>query len=64
VQPVYWQPPPPNYLKFNIDAAFLQQKKKVSIGACLRDEKGTFVVALTTYCEAVMTIVEGEAWGL
>jgi hypothetical protein len=28
------------------------------------DEKGTFVAALTTYCEAVMTIAEGEAWGL
>jgi len=34
------------------------------MGACLRDEKGTSVSALTTYCEAVMTIVEGEAWGL
>ncbi|RHN45227.1 putative ribonuclease H-like domain-containing protein [Medicago truncatula] len=43
---------------------FLQQKKKVSMGACLRDEKGTFVAALTTYCEVVITIAEGEAWGL
>ena len=65
VQHGYWQPPPPNYFKCNIDAAFFtKKKKKVSMGACLRDEKGTFVAALTTYCEAVMTIVEGEAWGL
>ncbi|AES97221.1 hypothetical protein MTR_5g047250 [Medicago truncatula] len=32
--------------------------------ACLRDEKGTFVAALTIYCEAAMIIVEGEAWDL
>ena len=31
------------------------------MGACFRDEKGTFVAALTTYCEAVMTIA-GEVW--
>jgi len=61
---VYWQPPPPNYFKCNIDATFFTTKKTVSMGACLRDEKGTFVAALTTYCEAVMTVAEGEAWGL
>jgi len=34
------------------------------MGACFRDEKGTFVAALTTYCEAVTIIEEGEAWVL
>ena len=64
MQPVYWQPPPPNYFKFNIDPTFFTTEKKVSMRACLCDEKGTFVAALTTYCEAVMTVAEGEAWGL
>lgn len=34
------------------------------MGACLRDENGTFVAALTTYYEVVITIAKGEAWGL
>jgi hypothetical protein len=34
------------------------------MGACLRDEKGHFIAAMTTNTEAVMTIAEGEAWGL
>jgi hypothetical protein len=64
VQPLYWQPPLPNYFKGNIDVALFTTEKKVSMRVCLRDEKGTFVAAMTIYCEDVMTIAEGEAWGL
>ncbi|RHN55650.1 hypothetical protein MtrunA17_Chr5g0420211 [Medicago truncatula] len=53
-----------NLYSILIDATFFTTEKKVSMRACLRDEKGTFVAALTIYCEAAMIIVEGEAWDL
>jgi hypothetical protein len=59
-----WQPPPAGVVKCNIDAGIFDTEQKVGMGACLRDEKGRFIAAMTTNTDAVMTAAEGEAWGL
>jgi hypothetical protein len=59
-----WQPPPAGVVKCNIDAAIFNIEQKVGMGACLRDEKGHFIAAMTANTDAVMTAAEGEAWGL
>ncbi|PNX66522.1 hypothetical protein L195_g055138 [Trifolium pratense] len=44
-QQLHWQPLPlTEYPKSNIDGAVFAQENKVSIGACLRDKSGSFVV--------------------
>ncbi|PNX73630.1 replication protein A 70 kDa DNA-binding subunit, partial [Trifolium pratense] len=44
-----WRQTPPLhiYLKCNIDAAVFIHDNKVSMGACLRDDKGVFVAAFS-----------------
>jgi ribonuclease HI len=34
------------------------------MGACLRDDKGNFILAMTTHENVVMTAQEAEAWSL
>ncbi|CAJ2634757.1 unnamed protein product [Trifolium pratense] len=63
-QRVPWQTPPPSYLKCNIDAAVFSHDNKVSLGACLRDEKGVFVAAFSCHENGSYTACEAEAWGL
>jgi hypothetical protein len=48
-------------VKCNIDAAVLMPEQKVSMGACLRNEVGEFIVAFSCYKNVVMTPDEAEA---
>ncbi|XP_020700305.2 uncharacterized protein LOC110112427 [Dendrobium catenatum] len=40
----YWHPPPPEWLKINIDAS-LKENYEAGIGQVVRDDKGRFVIA-------------------
>ncbi|KAK2407645.1 Ribonuclease H superfamily protein [Trifolium repens] len=64
VQQVTWYPPPVNYVKCNIDAAIFSPEKKTSMGACVRNEDGQFITAMSVHTSAVMTPAEAEAWAL
>ncbi|KAH0461442.1 hypothetical protein IEQ34_009017 [Dendrobium chrysotoxum] len=44
-----WHPPPPRWIKVNIDATLLQSYK-ASIGGVFRDRKGRFIVAFGFKC--------------
>jgi hypothetical protein len=50
--------------KRNLDAVFHQSLNKISVGLCLRDHLGSFMVAGTTWKEGNCSIVEGEAHAL
>lgn len=45
VQPITWQPPT-GFVKCNIDVAIFASDKIVSMGACVRDERGTLISAM------------------
>jgi len=59
-----WQPPMLGRLKCNIDAAFSVPRNRTSIGICIRDEHGVFVLAKTVSFEGVYAVEVGEALGL
>ncbi|GAU51196.1 hypothetical protein TSUD_374470 [Trifolium subterraneum] len=59
-----WKLPLAEYLKCNIGAALFTLSNQVSMGACIRDDKGHFVAATTRYIDVIMTPAEGEAWEL
>ncbi|MCH88735.1 RNA-directed DNA polymerase (Reverse transcriptase), partial [Trifolium medium] len=59
-----WQPPHPEFVKCNIDAAIFSTEKKIGMGACVRDATGRFIIAMSSYINGVMTPAEGEAWAL
>jgi ribonuclease HI len=52
------------WYKCNIDAAFHQAINKTSIGWCLRDHLGRFILAETTWMVGSCSIVEGESIAL
>jgi hypothetical protein len=56
-----WTAPRRGYVKCNIDVAMSTADGKVSMGACLRDENGQFISAMTNVKRAVMTVAEAEA---
>lgn len=59
-----WMPPSLGRYKCNIDAAFSNQFQWTSIGVCLRDDSGTFVLAKTLQFNHLYPVVVGEALGL
>jgi ribonuclease HI len=59
-----WQPPPFNWYKCNVDAGFHQEVNKTSAGWCVRDYRGHYVMAGTTWKDGQCSILEGEAMAL
>jgi ribonuclease HI len=59
-----WHKPPMGWQKCNVDAGFHQSLNKTSVGWCLRDHLGNFMVAGTAWNEGNCSIVEGEAHAL
>lgn len=63
-QQIKWQPPASGRFKCNVDAAFSIPHNRTSVGICLRDDEGTFVLAKTVNFEGVYSVEVGEALGL
>ncbi|PNX71244.1 ribonuclease H, partial [Trifolium pratense] len=59
-----WQTPDPGWYKCNVDAGFHQAINKTSTGWVLRDDRGRFVMAETTWMEGNCSIMEGESIAL
>ncbi|XP_058783747.1 uncharacterized protein LOC131658475 [Vicia villosa] len=57
-----WRKPAIGRLKCNIDASF--SNNKVGIGACIRDDKGSFIAARTEWFSPITEVAVGEALGL
>jgi ribonuclease HI len=59
-----WQKPPQGWLKCNVDAGFHNDSNKTSSGWCLRDYRGRFLRAATTWRDGTRSIIEGESLAL
>jgi len=46
---ITWSVPLPNFVKYNLDAAFHELADLTSWGACCKDEKGAFVLAVSDW---------------
>jgi ribonuclease HI len=57
-----WQKPSIGWLKCNVDAAFHKELNKTSVGWCLRDHMGRFVMAGTK--EGNCSVPQGESIAL
>jgi ribonuclease HI len=60
-QSLEWQKPDTDWYKCNVDAGFHNAINKTSIGWCLRDCRGSFVLAGTMWKDGICSIVEGES---
>ncbi|XP_045828732.1 uncharacterized protein LOC123920515 [Trifolium pratense] len=63
-QPIRWQKPDQNWYKCNVDAGFHKELNKTSLGWCLRDDRGRFIMAATAWMEGNCSILEGESLAL
>ncbi|XP_045800209.1 uncharacterized protein LOC123894295 [Trifolium pratense] len=63
-QTQFWHKPSSGWYKCNVDAGFHRDLNKTSLGWCLRDHLGNFVMAGTGWREGNYSIVEGEALAL
>jgi len=61
---VKWIKPAEGRFKCNIDASFSQLSNRVGIWVCIRDDRGTFVLAKTEWFTLVCEVHVGEALGL
>jgi hypothetical protein len=61
---VKWEKPSAERFKCNIDAIFSEDSNMVAIGMCIRDENGTFVLAITECSSPICEVHVGEALGL
>lgn len=59
-----WSPPPPGYVKINIDAAIFTETKHMGVGAVIRDEHGRFLRARGRQIAADFLPREAEALSL
>jgi hypothetical protein len=50
--------------KCNLDAAICMTNNKIGVRACIRDEKGNFIAAMTSFKEGAMTTLEAKVWSL
>jgi ribonuclease HI len=62
--PLRWQKPRDGWWKCNVDASFSQNPNGLACGWCVRDAGGLFVAAGTIFCNATVTVAEGEAVAL
>ncbi|GAU45278.1 hypothetical protein TSUD_100000 [Trifolium subterraneum] len=61
---VIWTPPVQGMLKCNVDAAIFKEQNCFGAGMCLRDDKGNFIRAQTTWNYGNLLPYDAEAWGL
>jgi ribonuclease HI len=60
-QVIQWQRPQQNWFKCNVDASFHHDIGKTSMGWCVRDSLGRFVLAGSIWINGMCTVNEGEA---
>ncbi|GAU46212.1 hypothetical protein TSUD_401740 [Trifolium subterraneum] len=61
---VRWEKPALDWVKCNVDVAFVSGSGRTSMGLCFRDNSGHFVAGMTQWQQTVISSVEGEAWTL
>ncbi|GAU30519.1 hypothetical protein TSUD_65290 [Trifolium subterraneum] len=61
---VWWEKPTLDWIKCNVDVAFVSGSRRTSAGLCFRDNSGHFMAGMTQWRQTVISSVEGEAWAL
>ncbi|GAU47873.1 hypothetical protein TSUD_404450, partial [Trifolium subterraneum] len=61
---VRWEKPALDWVKCNVDVAFVAGSGRTSMGLCFRDNSGHFIAGMTQWQQTVISSVEGEAWAL
>ncbi|GAU45740.1 hypothetical protein TSUD_77650 [Trifolium subterraneum] len=61
---VRWEKPALDWVKCNVDVAFVSGSGRTSMGLCFRDNSGHFMAGMTQWQQTVISSVEGEAWAL
>ncbi|GAU27012.1 hypothetical protein TSUD_313740 [Trifolium subterraneum] len=61
---VRWEKPALDWVKCNVDVAFVSGSGRTSLGLCFRDNSGHFMAGMTQWQQTVISSVEGEAWTL
>ncbi|GAU19453.1 hypothetical protein TSUD_76970 [Trifolium subterraneum] len=58
---VRWEKPALDWVKCNVDVAFVSGSGRTSVGLCFRDNSGHFMAGMTQWQQTVISFVEGEA---
>ncbi|GAU13396.1 hypothetical protein TSUD_126920 [Trifolium subterraneum] len=58
---VWWEKPALDWVKCNVDVAFVSGSGRTSMGLCFRDNSGHFMAGMTQWQQTVISSVEGEA---
>ncbi|GAU46371.1 hypothetical protein TSUD_141290 [Trifolium subterraneum] len=58
---VRWEKPALDWVKCNVDVAFVAGSGRTSMGLCFRDNSGHFMAGMTQWQQTVISSVEGEA---
>ncbi|GAU43422.1 hypothetical protein TSUD_334850 [Trifolium subterraneum] len=61
---VRWEKPTLDWVKCNVDVAFVSGSGRTSMGLCFRDINGHFMAGMTQWQQTVISSIEGEAWAL
>ncbi|GAU41436.1 hypothetical protein TSUD_98320 [Trifolium subterraneum] len=61
---VRWEKPALDWVKCNVDAAFVAGSGRTSVELCFRDNSGHFMAGMTQWQQTVISSIEGEAWAL
>ncbi|GAU32086.1 hypothetical protein TSUD_53540 [Trifolium subterraneum] len=61
---VRWEKPALDWVKCNVDAAFVSGSGRTSVGLCFRDNSGHFMAGMTQWQQTMISSVEGEACAL
>ncbi|GAU50953.1 hypothetical protein TSUD_411410 [Trifolium subterraneum] len=61
---VRWEKPALDWVKCNVDVAFVSGSGRTSMGLCFRNNSGHFMAGMTQWQQTVISSVEGEAWTL
>ncbi|GAU33827.1 hypothetical protein TSUD_221650 [Trifolium subterraneum] len=61
---VRWEKPTLDWVKCNVDVAFVSGSGRTSVGLCFRDNSGQFMAGMTQWQQTVISSVEEEAWAL
>ncbi|GAU37348.1 hypothetical protein TSUD_395300 [Trifolium subterraneum] len=58
---VRWEKPTLDWVKCNVDVAFVSGSGRTSVGLCFRNNSGHFMAGMTQWQQTVISSVEGEA---
>ncbi|GAU17717.1 hypothetical protein TSUD_07790 [Trifolium subterraneum] len=61
---VRWEKSALDWIKCNVDVAFVYGSGRTSVGLCFRDNSGHFMAGMTQWQQTMISSVEGEAWVL